>query len=554
MTHTSNPGNESNEHTEAWVNNVMEWLRTGRGMEDDRDQADQVTPLQPPDDIHWSIALAPPLLQFLNDSPVVAPPNSEAIAEGVESPESEVRVRLGILMKHYPLWLLRVLHDAAVEELEHIDYVVAEQVVGLYRKLYAWQLPAIEGPLLQCLSWNRREKAVAFLIELLVHLPPHDWSATAIAISPLMRFRDWKVDWVFPRLLDALHHPTTIAPVLDLANYSYRYQIAARHPAIPQTELLRSLLGGVVSRLGVLEENPSSFGDSVERVQHVLGESVSLCVSLCDALALMNDTESIGKLNQALALSHRRVRTEAAAALARLNDQSGRKELLELAAEPSVRLRVLAYADEIGCEEEIDEQWRTPLARAESELAIWLNQPQQMGLPPTSMELIDQRTLYWPGYNEPQECFLFRYAYTFTQGELSNVGLAGPMVHSFAPDLADLPVDDIYAAFAGWCAEHEDIYEVDASYFNPAQSKEAQRLAAHLEQEGHEIQRILFLGFFVGERAVVAKTLLNDTEGIAVTDGLEVVWFPTQGRIRPLGPTEVHSIYKGRKILRTFNG
>ncbi len=271
MTHTSNPGNESNEHTEAWVNNVMEWLRTGRGMEDDRDQADQVTPLQPPDDIHWSIALAPPLLQFLNDSPVVAPPNSEAIAEGVESPESEVRVRLGILMKHYPLWLLRVLHDAAVEELEHIDYVVAEQVVGLYRKLYAWQLPAIEGPLLQCLSWNRREKAVAFLIELLVHLPPHDWSATAIAISPLMRFRDWKVDWVFPRLLDALHHPTTIAPVLDLANYSYRYQIAARHPAIPQTELLRSLLGGVVSRLGVLEENPSSFGDSVERVQHVLG-------------------------------------------------------------------------------------------------------------------------------------------------------------------------------------------------------------------------------------------------------------------------------------------
>ncbi len=262
----------------------------------------------------------------------------------------------------------------------------------------------------------------------------------------------------------------------------------------------------------------------------------------------MNDTESIGKLNQALELSHRRVRTEAAAALARLNDQSGRKELLELAAEPSVRLRVLAYADEIGCEEEIDEQWRTPLARAESELAIWLNQPQQMGLPPTSMELIDQRTLYWPGYNEPQECFLFRYAYTFTQGELSNVGLAGPMVHSFAPDLADLPVDDIYAAFAGWCAEHEDIYEVDASYFNPAQSKEAQRLAAHLEQEGHEVQRILFLGFFVGERAVVAKTLLNDTEGIAVTDGLEVVWFPTQGRIRPLGPTEVHSIYKGENL------
>ena len=71
--------------------------------------------------------------------------------------------------------------------------------------------------------------------------------------------------------------------------------------------------------------------------------------------------------------------------------------------------------------------------------------------------------------------------------------------------------------------------------------------------EGHESVEPLFLGFFIGERALVARTELNQTPGIAVTDGLEIVWHPTAGRSRPLGPIEVYCLYKGRKILRTFN-
>jgi hypothetical protein len=148
---------------------------------------------------------------------------------------------------------------------------------------------------------------------------------------------------------------------------------------------------------------------------------------------------------------------------------------------------------------------------------------------------------------------LFRYTYQFPGGELSNIGIAGPLVHAISADLADLPVDDIYAIFAGWQAEHPDIYEVDAVYFNRPQQAEAKKLARHLEEQGHDSVQPMFLGFFVGERALVARTQVNQTAGVAVTDGLEIVWQPTQGRPRPLGPMEVYCLYKGRKILRTFN-
>jgi hypothetical protein len=302
-----------------------------------------------------------------------------------------------------------------------------------------------------------------------------------------------------------------------------------------------------------LEDDPTRFGDSVIQIQHLLSESVALVVALCDALGWIGNPAHIGKLNQALRLTHRRVQTEAAAALARLGDEEGERRLIELASDPFARLRVIAYAEELELHHKIDEAYLSAVARAEAELALWLSQPQQIGLPPTSLELIDERVQYWPSYHEPQACYLFRFQYDFPGGELSNIGIAGPMVHAFVADLADLPVDDIYAAFAGWIAEHPDIFEVDKDQWNSAQRSEAHRLSKHLQIENHEEIEPLFLGFMLGERALIAKTRLRQTAGLAVTDGLETVWFATAGRPRPLGPLEVYSIYKGRKMLRTFN-
>jgi hypothetical protein len=429
----------------------------------------------------------------------------------------------------------------------------------LYQALHPYAVAEGEGWLLQTVAWPRTRAALSELAELLVRYPPHDWTAAAMGLSPLMRSSAWPIEALFPRVLEAIHQPATAAPVLDLANYCVHQRLVGSHPVklAPDTvaleDSLTQMLGGVVARLGLLEEDPTKFGGSPEKIQRVLGDAIALCVALCDAVGLLRHEPAIGKLHQALALRHRRVQAEAAAALARMNQEYGQTKLIELAAEPIARLRVLAYAEELGIGDQIDLKYQEPEAIAEAELALWLTQPQQLGMPPSSMELIDHRVLFWPSYDRPQDCFLFRFQYPWSHGTWSNVGMAGPLVHAFGADLADLPMNDIYAAFAGWQAEHPEIYELPPEQWNISQRRVVEQFVRALEDHGHHQIQPLWLGFFLGEVCLVAETQVNQRAGVAVSDGLETIWYPAVGRQRPLGPREAYAIFKGRKMLRTFN-
>jgi hypothetical protein len=263
-------------------------------------------------------------------------------------------------------------------------------------------------------------------------------------------------------------------------------------------------------------------------------------------------------LHQAMALEHRRLRTEAAAALARLGDEEGAAELVKLAAEPVARLRVLAYARELDLIERIDPEFQLPQARAEAELAVWLAEPTQFGVPPAAIELFDQRRQFWPGFTEPVDCFLFRFTYVVTvagEGErsFSNIGIAGPLAHAFLADLADLPPDDIYAAFAGWQAEHEEIREYDVPRLSQSEQLEVERLVRRLHDAGYTHIEPERMGYFFGEKALVAGAVLGDVAGVAVADFQEIAFFPRRHSRRPLAAAECYSIYKGRKLLGSFN-
>ena len=131
--------------------------------------------------------------------------------------------------------------------------------------------------------------------------------------------------------------------------------------------------------------------------------------------------------------------------------------------------------------------------------------------------------------------------------------MAGPLVHAFGADLADLPMNDIYAAFAGWQAEHPEIYELPPEQWNISQRRVVEQFVRALEDHGHHQIQPLWLGFFLGEVCLVAETQVNQRAGVAVSDGLETIWYPAVGRQRPLGPREAYAIFKGRKMLRTFN-
>lgn len=434
---------------------------------------------------------------------------------------------------------------------EHLEDVQLAALKSIYARLpEAYQSRAY---LLQVLAIARDSNALAALAELFVAAPLRGSEETAIALSPLMQYRDYDPGALFPRLLDAISQPATAAAVLDLANFVTREQIVDTHPAAERTTTLIGLLGKLAEQLGVIEEKRDQPKAATADLARQVEDGVALAVALCDALAQIGDPAAIGKLYQVSELAHRRLRTEAAAALATLGEEAGEKTLLELVTEPVTRLRVLAYAEELGLLDRIDPEQMSAAARAESELALWLAQPSQLGFPPTSLELLDERSQYWPGYDEPVDCFLFRFRYQFGDAEYANIAIVGPITHAFLADFEEIPHSDIYAAFAGWQAEHEEIYEVDLADWDEGLVYEAERLEPILHDAGYEAVQMIRLGFFLGEKALVARATKDGQPCIAVADVHDVFSYRADTGQRAIGPNEAYAIYKGRKLLRTFN-
>jgi hypothetical protein len=213
---------------------------------------------------------------------------------------------------------------------------------------------------------------------------------------------------------------------------------------------------------------------------------------------------------------------------------------------------VLAYADELGKTSEVDQQYRTGPARAEAELALWLAQPSQMGVPPNACELVDQRTRHWPGYEQPVDCYLLRFMYLVDEIEFSNIGIAGPLTHAFSADLSDLPPDDIYAAFAGWQAVHDEITETDVDRLDERGRAAVARLERVLADEDYEKIEPQILGAFFGDEVLVATAMRGQMPGVAVVDSQRHAWWPRGANRRPIGLEEAYCIYKGRKLLEAF--
>lgn len=407
--------------------------------------------------------------------------------------------------------------------------------------------------LLAALAFDASPRALAAFADLVATDPPRQAQDADVAFAPLFRRRELSAATLFPRLLGALQFPATAALVLDLANHLTRTRRVARHPAADRAVQLIALLGNVVDRLRRLEERPAEFGSSAADLRQVVAEGMPLVVGLCDALGWIGDERAVGKLNQALQLGHRRLRTEAAAALARLGQDRGREALVELTAQPVARTRALVYLDELGLLDRVPENRRSPAARAEGEFAEWLSRPEQFGLAPQALSLVDQCRQRWPGYEEAVDCYLFDFEYHLPQGDLSGVGIAGPLLHCLAADLSDLPPADIYAAYAGWCAEHEEIKETAAADLPPEALERFQSLAAGLRDLGYVRVQLVKRGEFFGEELWVAAAVRSEVSGVLVLDGREVHWFPSAVSRRPLGPTEAYDIVKGRKLLRVFN-
>lgn len=389
--------------------------------------------------------------------------------------------------------------------------------------------------------------------ELIATDPPEDVNDALLAFAPLLRPRpDLAVEALYPRLLDAVAHVTVAAIVLDTTNHYVRTGRLRPHPAVGRAATLAELFRQVTIGLEKLAATPPASAEAWQVQRQAAEDGFALLISLCDTLALLGDRSVCDKLRGALDLPHRRLRTEVAAALARLGQSDGIAALAAIAAEPIVRTRAVAYLEELGLADEVPVALRSPVAKAEGVIAQWLAAPLQFGIAPHELAIVDERTQYWPGFDAPVECFLFHYGYAMPQGEIRGVGIVGPLVHATAADVDDLPPADIYALFAGYQAEHDQISEKLLAELSGMEQELAARVCREFDQEYREIA-LVKIGQFFGERHIVATATRNGERGTLVLDANQPHWYRTGDPFRPLRADEAYQMHKGRKLLAAFN-
>lgn len=411
----------------------------------------------------------------------------------------------------------------------------------------------MRGMALQMLAVQSEKEDLETLAELLEHHPPKKTEGLLIGLSPLFHLPNWQIEHFFPAAFRAIQHQHLAAGIIDLSNFITTKRKLKKHPGYSRRKELLELLGGIVRKLEMFEENPRTFGEEIPVIQNTLRESISLAVALCYCAGLLGDDSAIGKLNQASELRHRHLQAEAFGALARLGADHGRKELVALAKEPAARLRVIEYSKELGLDDMINPKYLTDEAKAEAKIALWLSEPDKYTTPPTKIELIDQRELFWPGFKDPQEIYLFRYHYDLGPLQACNIAISGPVTYAFKADLADLPIEDIYAAYAGWSFEHPDCREFNVKDLPSMYNTVLKPLKQRLTDAGHTKIKNLNLGIFFREPILISETNRGKLRGIAVVSRDDILWFPTGSRTRPITAVEAYCIFKGRIVLRSFN-
>ncbi len=393
------------------------------------------------------------------------------------------------------------------------------------------------------------ENALELWSHELTERPPQVVAALPWAFAPVLNLNTISPA-VTTRLFEAALGDPVLAPaILDTFNFRFRKRLSVPHPAADWAPRLNRLLTAMVQGMTRVEEGMLPAGETPAEISANINNSVSTVVALCDTLGLCRYGQAEGALLQALDLKHRRIQTEAAGALARMDHNAGHEALVRLASEPVARLRVLAYAEEMNLLGRIPAAAQSETARAESQLAIWLAEPAQMGMAPTRITNLDQRTLFWPGYDNPVECFLFRFEYG---SQYSSIGIVGPCVHALAAGSAWMTVPDMLAAFAGWQAEHPELYYVSGADFAAGHAAALDDFLQRLEEAGFENVMLQLAGHLFGQWVPVATAVRDGRTGTVVLDGAEPHWYPDpeEGEI---DPELVWTTELGRRLLRNFN-
>ena len=189
--------------------------------------------------------------------------------------------------------------------------------------------------LLQWLALGCEDKRLKHWVQLLTDEAPEHRASIALAFAPLMDASVVPPEWLLDDLIaSATGYSQIASAVYDLSNFYFRHEVIDYHPAEDKLEALDELLGQLYQNLNKIESGEVNPNIDRQVLNRQVSDSVALMVSLCDTFALTRYEPASEHIAQAMSLRHRRVQTEAAAALARLGHEEGREALIALVKDP----------------------------------------------------------------------------------------------------------------------------------------------------------------------------------------------------------------------------
>lgn len=238
----------------------------------------------------------------------------------------------------------------------------------------------------------------------------------------------------------------------------------------------------------------------------------------------------------ALAMDHvdKAIQLEAAMSAARLGSTAGVRVLVRFAEDVNYSMEAVGKLIELGKEVHITSAMVSEEFRARAEFAHWLRHPNELGRPPTSLEVVDHRKLYWPPTGDRKSLYLIKYRMLEEGGcELDHAdtdcGLVGSVTFClFGANNHQRAPEDVYAIHCSWELEIKELITRESVAENQQQDGVLPQIDGKDLSETEYLHKFRFAESvsYPGNDVIVISGKLAGESGWLLLDGERSMWYP----------------------------
>lgn len=194
---------------------------------------------------------------------------------------------------------------------------------------------------------------------------------------------------------------------------------------------------------GVEIKHPYDSDEGVAKLQEWLSKtdeaSSSTAQSAAAALPFLMHVKRNDLLQLAVNHPHPLVKAEAGWALVMLEDQRGFRLLQTVCKDVRYSITAQIYLEELDAADQIPAEVKENDFAARAEFCHFLSLPDQLGDPPTEIEMVGSQVLYWPPTKDRRRMSVVKFKYLDSEGKVvrEGVGVVGSLT-AWLPDLTNV--------------------------------------------------------------------------------------------------------------------